>query len=241
MLAIIHTILAFTLLGVITLICVPWGLLLFPFSLIFPAVVRHIIYRTAQGWARVVIMLTLAKVTVQGAENIPKKTPVCFAANHSGVFDIVLLLAYVGRPIGFIAKLELALVPGINFWILLLGGLFINRKNLKKSLATIHKAGERIKKGGAMIIFPEGTRSRGRGLLPFKAGSLRIATEAGAVIIPVAISGSYELVEQKGILQKTDVKITFCEPIPTANLALEDRRQALADRVREAVAAQMPF
>ena len=235
----LHTITAFTILGILVLLVVPWGFLLFLAGFLFPRPIKQITYRTAQGWARIIILVTGCRVTVRGREHIPKKGPVCFASNHSGIFDIILFLAYAGRPAGFIAKIELAWVPAINFWILLLGGLFINRTDMRKSLKTIHRGGEVIKQGGAMIIFPEGTRSKGRGLLPFKAGSFRLATDAGSPVVPVAISGSYEMFEQQRRIRKTDVTITFCPVIDTASLAQEDRRQVLAARVEAAVAGAL--
>jgi 1-acyl-sn-glycerol-3-phosphate acyltransferase len=150
-----------------------------------------------------------------------------------------LLLAYLGRPFGFVAKIELALIPIINLWILFLGGQYINRRNMRKSLKTIGKSGEKVRAGGVMIIFPEGTRSKGRGLLPFKPGSLRLATESGSPVVPVAIAGSYEIFEQKHLVQKAAASITFCPVIETKDLPPEERRQVLADRVRDAVAAAL--
>jgi 1-acyl-sn-glycerol-3-phosphate acyltransferase len=239
MFAVIHTVFAFLLLGLYAVAVVPLGLVLFVLSFFIPKTAKWLTYKIAQGWACLIIKLTGCRVTVKGRSHIPKKGPVCIASNHCGIFDIILLLAYLGRPFGFVAKIELALIPIINIWILLLGGQYINRKNLRKSVETIGKSGKKVKEGGAMIIFPEGTRSKGRGLLPFKAGSLRLATESGSPIVPVAIAGSYEIFEQKGLVQRVPASITFCPIIETKDLPPEERRQVLADRVRDAVAAAL--
>ncbi len=89
----------------------------------------------------------------------------------------------------------------------------------------------RIKNGGGMIIFPEGTRSKGRGLLPFRSGSFKLATQAGAVIIPMAISGSYDVFEKTGLVRKVPISMVFGEPISTAEIPPEERKQILSDRV----------
>jgi len=189
------------------------------------------IYRLAQGWALFTIKISGAPLTVTGKENIPKKSGVCFVSNHCGYLDIMLLLAYCSRPIGFIAKKELAFIPFLNCWIFLIGGLFIDRSSRKKALQTINRGVERIKNGGGMIIFPEGHRSKGRGLLPFHPGSLKLATMAEAPIVPVAIEGSYNVFEKNKRVVSSPVKITFCEVIETANLPMEDRKIVLCDRI----------
>jgi 1-acyl-sn-glycerol-3-phosphate acyltransferase len=122
------------------------------------------IYRIAQVWSLLLIKMIGCDLTVSGRENIPRSGGVCFVSNHVGIFDIALLLAYCGRPIGFVAKKELMLIPLFNVWITLIGGLYIDRGNLRKAHRTIEKGVARIKAGGGMIIFPEGHRSRDRGL-----------------------------------------------------------------------------
>jgi 1-acyl-sn-glycerol-3-phosphate acyltransferase len=190
-----------------------------------------LLYRIAQGWALSVIKISGCKMTVSGRENIPRKGGLCFVSNHSGIFDIVLLLAYSGRPFGFIAKKELLLVPLLNLWIFLLGGLFIDRKNLRKGLKTINTGISRIKSGGAMVIFPEGRRSRGEGLLPFHPGAFKLATQAQAAIVPVAIAGSYDLFERNYRVTPCPVKIIFGKEINTADIPPESRKHQLAEQI----------
>jgi 1-acyl-sn-glycerol-3-phosphate acyltransferase len=239
MFAVAHTFFAFVLFSVAALSVVPFGVIFFICGFPFPRAAKWITYRIAQCWALLVIKLIGCRITVKGREYVPKTGPVCIASNHCGIFDIILLLAYLGRPFGFVAKIELAFLPVINIWILLLGGQFINRKNIRGSIKTINKGGAKIRSGGAMLIFPEGTRSKGRGLLPFKAGSLKLATESGAPIVPAAIAGSYEVFEQKRLIQKTAASLTFCPPIATKGLPQEERRQVLADRVRSSIASAL--
>ncbi|MDR0710320.1 MAG: 1-acyl-sn-glycerol-3-phosphate acyltransferase, partial [Spirochaetaceae bacterium] len=175
----------------------PLGLLCFIISLFgLRKPVALFMYRVAQGWARTVIALSGCSITVQGRENIPQNGGMCFVSNHGSIFDILLILAYAGRPFGFIAKKELIYIPLLNMWIPLLGGFFIDRKNVREALRTIDKGIGRIRAGGAMIIFPEGHRSRGQGLLPFHPGSLKLATQAEAPIVPVALAGSYDVFEK---------------------------------------------
>lgn len=202
-------------------------------------IMSAVIYRIAQIWSLQLLKLIGCTVTVTGRENIPMSGGACFVSNHGSIFDIVLLAAYCGRPIGFIAKKGLVLIPVLNVWIFLLGGLFIDRKNIRKARNTINKGIDRIKAGGGMVIFPEGRRSRGQGLLPFHPGSLKLATQAQAPIVPVAISGSYDLFEKNMRIRPVPVKVNFCKPIYTEEIPPEDRKIVLCDRVYAVIKEQL--
>jgi 1-acyl-sn-glycerol-3-phosphate acyltransferase len=228
----IKTILGFGYLVIAMIFLCPFGVIALFFHMLgLRKFMSHIIYRLAQGWALSLIPVSGCKITVKGKENIPKKGSVCFVSNHDGFFDIILLLAYCGRSFGFIAKKELIFVPFLNVWIYMLGGLFIDRGNVRKAIRTINKGVQRIKNGSGMLIFPEGHRSKGRGLLPFHPGALKLATQAEAIIVPVAIENSYAVYEKNKRVAAADVKITFCEPIDTASLPPEDRKVILSNRI----------
>ena len=232
----IKTIIVFLYTFIVMLVFLPFGLLAF---LLGYAGLRKpmswVVYRMAQGWARSLIFFTGCQMTVTGREHIPLKGSVCFTSNHVGIFDIILALAYIGRPFGFIAKKELLLLPFFNIWIYILGGHFIDRKNIRKAVNTINLGIKKIKDGGAMLIFPEGTRSKGRGLLSFKSGAIKLATNSLAPIIPIAIYGSYEVFERQYKVHAVPVRLIFCPPIITETMSKEDRRANLADQVRSVI------
>ena len=197
------------------------------------------VYRVAQFWACCIIATTGCKLNVEGREHIPRKGGVCFVSNHNAIFDIVLALAYIGRPFGFIAKKELLFVPLFNIWIYILGGLFIDRKNARNAIKTISRGSSKIQNGSAMLIFPEGSRSKGRGLMPFRPGAMRLATNSLATIIPVAISRSYDVFERDYRIHQIDLRLAFCPPIHTAQMSAEDRKHNLSDMVRSAIEAEL--
>ena len=219
-----------------------WGIMIVAIPLALPLILLGMIPGVRGGaifllrgltrlWARLVIFGTGSDVSIEGLEKIPSLGGVCFVANHPGDFDTILALAFIKRPFGFIAKREILFFPFVNLWVFFLGGLFIDRKNVAKAHRSIARGAQRIRNGGAMIIFPEGTRSRGKGVLPFKGGSFKLATLAGAPIVPVAISGSYAVWEETKTITAARVRMVFCDPIPTAGLQAEDRRN-LVETVR---------
>ena len=221
---------AFAIFGMLLL--VPFGLFGVLLSLLgIKKLMAVYLYRLGQIWGNMIIKVIGCTVTVTGRENIPHKSGVCFVSNHGSIFDILLLLAYAGRPIGFIAKKELLFIPVLNMWIAALGGLFIDRNNPRNALKTINTGVARLKSGGGMIIFPEGHRSRGQGLLPFRPGSFKLATNSDATIVPVALANTWDIFEKNYRVNSCPISITFCKPVNTADIPVSDRKQALADQI----------
>ena len=229
----LKTIMAFAATVITIILFTPFGLILFVLSFLgIKRAVSWITYRIAQGWARIIIVITGCTMEVEGRENIPHSGGVCFVSNHVGIFDVILALSYAGRPFGFVAKKELLLVPFINLWIYILGGLFIDRKNIRKAIQTINLGIKKLQNGWSMLIFPEGTRSKGRGLLPFRSGAVKLATNSLAPIVPIAITGSYDVFEKDYRVHGVPIRMVFCPAIYTADMSSEDRRHQLAGQVR---------
>lgn len=197
------------------------------------------IHYLVSSWSRNLNRAAGAKITVIGLENIPEGDKLCFIANHQGGFDIPLILGYMPRTIGFIAKKELDMIPILNIWMRATGCIFINRANKRASLDVINRGAEQIKNGHPMIIFPEGTRSRGPKMNRFKGGSLKLPIRSGASIVPVTIDGSYKLKElNEGLIQPGTVKITIHESLNASNFK-EDNTQELADKLTDIIGSAL--
>ena len=238
--ALLKTIAAFAITIFTILIFTPFGFVFFVLSFLgLRKPMSWPTYKIAQGWARCIIFITGCTMEVEGRENIPSRGSVCFVSNHVGLFDIVLALAYAGRPFGFVAKKELLFLPFINMWISMLGGLYIDRKNIRKAVKTINLGIEKLQNGWNMLIFPEGTRSKGRGLLPFRSGAVKLATNSLAPIVPIAITGSYDVFEKDYRVHAAMIRMVFCPVIKTAEMSSDDRRHKLADQVRSVIEAAL--
>lgn len=195
----------------------------------------QLIDQTVKKWARSLVELAGVTVTVTGEEHIPANDPVLFVANHQGNFDIPILLGYITKPKAFIAKIELLKMPMIRTWMTYMKCVFMDRKDIRQSLKVMNEAADHLKEGYSMVIFPEGTRSKGEQLGEFKPGSLKLALKAGVPIIPVTIRGSYKIMEQNGfIIKPAHVDIIISEPIPTAGLSKEAAAE-LPERVRAVI------
>ena len=169
--------------------------------------------------ARTGLRLAGNKVHVSGeVEELRKRVRngegFCFVSNHTSMLDIVLLLGYLRCHTGFVAKRELLFVPLINVMIAMSHSVFINRRSLKKSVKAIRKAGDRLRKGHSMVIFPEGTRSKTGVIGTFKHGAFRMATESGAYVVPVTVKGLRDSFEdRKHVFQRRDCYLHVGTPV----------------------------
>jgi 1-acyl-sn-glycerol-3-phosphate acyltransferase len=192
-----------------------------------------------RSWSRAILWAIGAKATITGLENVPDEERLCFIGNHQGDLDIVIMLAYLPRPVGFIAKSEAAWFPFPNIWIAVLGSSFIKRNSPKQGMKAIARGVRSIERGHALVIYPEGTRSRGPAMLPFHKGAFKLATRSGATIVPVTVDGSWEVWEAHARIESGDVRVVIHPPISTAGLDVEQRKTVPA-RVEAAIASALP-
>lgn len=194
----------------------------------------EIIWKFAHWWGRVVLGATGSKVTVRGAENIPSGSVVVMG-NHQSYFDIMLVLGYIDKPLAFIAKKELARAPIVAPWVRQMGGIFLDRKDVRQAARVFQQAVEKVKGGYSMVIFPEGTRSRSAEMGDYKKGSMKLPLRAEAPIVPVSIDGTYKVFEGNGYrIGSTDIILTIAPPIMPQDYAGKST-SAVAEMVREQV------
>lgn len=198
----------------------------------------RIVTREVGKWARFVIRLAGGTVMVHGLENVPRNTPVVFIGNHQSYLDIPILLGFIDVKKAFIAKIELLSIPGLAGWMRLMQCTFLDRKDMRQSVQAIQEAVQTVRDGHPLVIFPEGTRSRGNTVGEFKAGSFKLALQAGVPIVPFTLDGSWRLFEEKGKIQNSHVRLTIHPPIPTADLSREEAA-ALPAKVRDVVISAM--
>ncbi|MBM7542098.1 lysophospholipid acyltransferase family protein [Amphibacillus cookii] len=197
------------------------------------------IFETPAKVSKRVIEKTKSTVMVKGRENLPDQ-PVLVVANHQGIFDILVLLGYLDKPVGFIAKQEIKKIPIISKWMIQLKCVFIDRSNRRAAIKVIDDGVESLKAGQSMVVFPEGTRSKGRVVQSFKSGSLRLATRAEVPIVPVTIDGTYKMLEEKdGKVQPAHVTLTIGQAIYPKqyktwkhNRLAEELQQIIADQIK---------
>ena len=174
---------------------------------------------------RLILLICGVKRTVIGKNNIPKDQAVLYVSNHRSYFDILLGYTTVPNLTGFVAKKEMKKLPFISTWMDFLNCLFLDRDDIKEGLKMILKGVELIKNGYSVFISPEGTRSQGDDMLPFKEGSLKMAEKSGCPIIPVTISNTDNIFENHmPWIKRAHVIIEYGEPIYPKELSKDDRK-----------------
>ena len=181
------------------------------------------------------IVRDLAGITyeVRGLEHIPSDRAVLYVGNHRSYFDIVMGYTTVPAPTGFIAKKEMQKVPFIRLWMKYLHCLFMDRSNPREGLKTILSGIEQINNGISIVIFPEGTRNKGDGIMPFHGGSFKLADKSNCKIIPMVQNNTENVLEAHfPSIKRTHTVLEFGTPIDTAALD-RDERKALPDTVHD--------
>ena len=126
---------------------------------------------------------------------------------------------------GFIAKKEMNKVPIIRVWMRYLYCLLLDRENPKEGLKTILKGIEYLKSGKSIVIFPEGTRNKGDGVLKFHSGSFKLAEKSNCKIIPMVQNNTENILEtHMPFIKHTKTILEFGKPINVASMSKEERR-----------------
>ncbi|MBX3635714.1 MAG: AMP-binding protein [Rubrivivax sp.] len=119
--------------------------------------------------------------------------PCVLVANHASYFDGLLLVAALPRPFAFVAKRELAAQFVAGRFLARLGALFVERADVRRSVADAERMVQAVGQGRSLAVFPEGTFVAEPGLLPFHLGAFLAAARAGVPVVPVVIVGSRSL------------------------------------------------
>lgn len=166
------------------------------------------------------LVLTLE---INGQNNIPLQGAVILAANHVTNLDIFPLQIAVNRPIFFMGKSELFKNPLLHYAFRNLGAFPVNRG--ERDEWAISHSKKILQEGQVLGMFPEGTRSRGRGLRVAKTGAARLALELGCPIIPVGIDGSHTFFKQfpRRNLVKINIGEQLCPEPGELPIGLTDR------------------
>ena len=188
----------------------------------------------AVAWCRHLLFMLGVRVMVKGGEKLERGEPYVFFANHQSALDIPVLYAGLARPLCFIAKRELFMIPFFGWAMAAVGHVSIDRSSARKARESLSSGVQRLKKNSfSLLLFPEGTRSVDGTLGEFKQGSFSLALDAGVAVVPVAVRKSSErLTKKKLLVNPGPVYLDICDPVFPAGMG----KGELAVRVKEAIA-----
>ena len=150
--------------------------------------------------------------------------PIIIAGNHVHLYDRCLTIISTKRVINYMAKKEYFDDKKVAWFFKAAGCIPVNRK-IKDNDAT-NAALEVLKNGGAIGIFPEGTRNKTDAfLLPFKFGAVSMAKKTGATIIPFGLTGDYKF-------RSKNLTARFGKPFKVDNMDLKEANDKLFNEVK---------
>lgn len=154
------------------------------------------IHKLQMFWARCFCWLMFIPVEVKGIENIQKGQSYVFVSNHQSAFDIFVIYGYLPVIFKWLMKQELRKIPFVGSACAAAGHIFIDRKNPQAAMESIHRVEAALVNGVSTVIFPEGTRSKDGQIGRFKRGAFQIALDLHLPIIPISLTGCYEVMSR---------------------------------------------
>lgn len=174
-----------------------------------------------------------ARISIHGAENMPRRGAVILAANHITNYDAIPLQAASRRPIFYMAKAEAHRNPVVD-WVFRQFGSFPVERGAHDQWAIRH-AVRVLRDKQVLGMFPEGSRNKGHGLKTAKTGVARLALEVDCPILPVAMDGTQNMFRR--FPHRTPVTIRIGE------LIYPERGESvleLTERMMFAIAEMLP-
>lgn len=168
-----------------------------------------------------ILKLLGIKLVVIDEELLDPNSAKIYIANHQDTIDVFVLGCVFPKNTISIGKKAVKWIPVFGWIYWLSGHRLIDRKNREKAIATLEKVErEVLKEGTSLWIFPEGTRSRGRGLGEFKKGAFYSAVNNKVAIQPIVVS-SYSKHIQLKHWNAGEAHVKILPPIDTSSYNLE--------------------
>ena len=166
----------------------------------------------ATWWAKLICGI---RYEVRGAENLPDG-PAVLLSKHQSAWETIFLLFYMPKPLVYVFKRELLMVPFFGWALGLLRMIPIDRSRGRDAFAMVVERGrKRLAEGLWIIMFPEGTRIAPGKKGKYKAGGARLAIETGAVVVPIAVNSGDCWPRNAFIKTPGKVIVSIGKPIPS--------------------------
>jgi 1-acyl-sn-glycerol-3-phosphate acyltransferase len=179
------------------------------------------------------------RVRIVGRERIPAG-PCLFVANHTSTVDAPAVVGAIPRRVAILLKESLFKWPIAGQAFTLAGFIPVKRSERESAIASVEKATKSLRDGQSFLIYPEGTRSPDGRLQAFKKGAVVMAIKAEVPIVPIACSGAHKVMRKRSLrIYPGEMLVEFLEPIDASKYSF-DERDALNDRVHDAMAAGLP-
>lgn len=181
-------------------------------------------------WSKTSLWFCRVRIHVKGLDNIKREHIQILASNHSSHFDIFVLSALSPVKFGWVSKAEIFKIPFLGWHMKAQGYISIERSNPDKARESLNLAAESIRAGKRIALFPEGTRSRGEELLPFKKGLFHLCLKTGVPIVPMYMHGTHSVLPAHTLIVRPgDVYVTVGKELPTSDYGPDEIDRLMSD------------
>jgi 1-acyl-sn-glycerol-3-phosphate acyltransferase len=188
-------------------------------------------YRMVQ-WFFSTLLASTYGLRATGRRNIPDRGAAMLVSNHLSHLDVLVLGILLDRPLNYVARSTLFFFP-LGPFIRSCGAFPIQREGI--GAQGLKETLRRLKRGGIVTLFPEGTRTFDGELGELKSGIAMLATKAGVPIIPAAIVGTFESWPRARLFPAAHpILVHFGPPIPAEQVKSLDP-EALTSLIRERI------
>ena len=183
---------------------------------------REAVNLAVTTWGEFGSALAGIKIKIRGESHLWERRPAVFLFNHQSAIDVLIIAKLLRRDFTAIAKKEIATNPLVGPVFRVADTVFIDRKNHEKAIEALRPVVQTLHSGLSIAIAPEGTRSAGDKLGPFKKGPFHIAMQAGVPVIPVVIHNATDVLPKGGFfIRPSTVYVDVLEPVLTDSWAAE--------------------
>lgn len=193
-------------------------------------------HRIARLWAKGCVLTSGARLKVLGAENLRKFPVAVYASNHTSYMDTPVVFSSLPFQFRILARKELWRIPFIGWYLNRSGQIQIDTVNPRATLSSLGAGARALRSGLSLFVFPEGGRTADGELRPFLSGAAYLAIRAQVPLVPIALSGVYDLLPiHTRHLYPGQVMLSVGEPIETSGMTLRQSEE-LTERLRGAIA-----
>jgi 1-acyl-sn-glycerol-3-phosphate acyltransferase len=192
-------------------------------------------HRIARVWARGCVWATGSKLRIVGAENLRRHPVAVYASNHTSYMDTPVVFAALPFQFRILARTVLWPIPFIGWYLNRSGQIPIDTRNPRATLSSLGAGVKALRSGMALFVFPEGGRTPDGRVKPFLSGAAYLAIRGQVPLVPIALSGVYELLPiHTHHFYPGELTLRVGEPIETAGMNLRQTDE-LTERLRTAI------
>ena len=215
----------------------PVGILGVPYSFLVGDI--SLLYRVAMWITNAGVRAAGIKIEITGLEHVPPGRSCIFMCNHVSNLDPPVVLPLLPGRSSVLLKKELMNIPILGTAMRMAKFVPVERGSRRDAAqASVEAAGDALRSGLHIMVFPEGTRSRDGRLASFKKGPFFLAQQTQAPIIPIAVAGTQDMMS-KGSSAITP-GLTRVHVLPPIEPAAYETREELLLAVRKAIADALP-